>query len=606
MCSMSPLRARVLRALCTRNVAVSRRLTPQAQGVLSPVFSSAAFSSTSPAPTQQEHSSVSDKTAEWTPTSEVNAKSSSATSQQSSAHWTSTCDVGVETDLQNSFVDSESSFAHLSMTELARANVVLQACAVAGPLVPYIDKLYGGAVSVIGTNVIHEAMRPTAFAHFCGGEKALDMLPKLKSLQQYGVGGILDYAAEAKEGGAGGPSNESKYDSQIALFEEAIGVASQGGSDHNLVAIKVSALCDVPLLIKASKGLVEAQRVFFRLAEAEFETGQEDAFGVPFVASPASVLDAASFARGWPDSKLDFGAVDIRGAGCVDLVDWTAYWTPARIAASLADCALAHSFPVLSEEELACLERAETRIDAVCANARQLGVRLLVDAEWSKAQPAMDHLALCAMKKHNVLDAHHRKATVLQTYQCYLRGSLGRCQRDHLRSRREGWSFGAKLVRGAYIVQERGEAAEAGRVSPIWDSLPLTEENYHAAIGFCLSNLVQGDQITVASHNTGSLLFAIRKMRELKLDPQEAGVLFGQLLGMAEAASFSLAKHGYRVFKYMPYGPLDEVVPYLLRRTQENSTLLGTPAVKQEREMLLQEMTRRATGLDMGWMIRSS
>merc|ERR1719181_1894935 len=115
----------------------------------------------------------------------------------------------------------------------------------------------------------------------------------------------------------------------------------------------------------------------------------------------------------------------------------------------------------------------------------------------------------------------------------------------------------------------------------------------------------EGDQIMVASHNPGSLLFAIRKMRDLKLDPKESGVLFGQLLGMAEASSFALAKNGYRVFKYMPYGPLDEVVPYSLRRTQENSTLLGTPAVRTERQMLLQEVCRRTTGLNLGWAIRT-
>merc|ERR1712032_458952 len=109
----------------------------------------------------------------------------------------------------------------------------------------------------------------------------------------------------------------------------------------------------------------------------------------------------------------------------------------------------------------------------------------------------------------------------------------------------------------------------------------------------------------IASHNAGSLLFAIRKMQELKLHPKKSGVLFGQLLGMAEAASFSLAKQGYKVFKYMPYGPLDEVVPYLLRRTQENSTLLGSPGVKTETCMLAEEACRRLTGLDIRWLTRA-
>jgi len=510
--------------------------------------------------------------------------------------------VGIETELQQAFSDAEKSFAHLSLPELVRANFVLQACRMAGPVVPFIDKLYGAAVSLTGPSLVHEVMRPTAFAHFCGGEQASDMLPKLRSLQEYGIGGILDYAAEAKEGEVG---DESRFDSQIALFAESVGVAAQGGSEYNLVAIKISALCDVPLLIKVSQGLVEAQRIFFRLAEAEAQGGEEDAWGVPFSASPTAVLSTEAVARGWP-AGLDFAAMDARGAGQIDLVDWTTFWTPARVSTDLASCTYAGPFPALSGEELARLARAEERLDAVCANARRLGVRLLVDAEWSKAQPAMDFLAMRAAARHNLPADGHETATVLQTYQCYLRGSLGRCERDLVRARREGWAFGAKLVRGAYIVQERAEAEEAGRISPVWDCLAHTEENYHAVIASCLSSHRPGDQVMVASHNTDSLLFTVQKMREFKLDSQTCGVLFAQLLGMAEAASFALAKHGYRVFKYMPYGPLDEVVPYLLRRTQENSTLLGTPAVRKEREMLLEEVWRRSTGLDVGWAVRST
>lgn len=602
----------MLRTLCARNVAVPLGLCPQGQSLrrLGPVLTPASYlctTATARSPLDDEKSpsaSSSDTSAHpaatWTPTSEV--KKNTSVGSGAPADWTRTADVGADSEFRKCFLDSEQSFAHLSTTELMRANVVLQACGLAGPLVPYIDKMYSAAVSVTGPTLINEVMRPTAFAHFCGGEQAQDMLPKLKSLQHYGVGGILDYAAEAKEGEGGG-SKEALYDAQIALFEEAIGVAAQGGSEHNLVAIKVSALCGVPLLIKASKGLAEAQRTFFRLAGAEAAAGQEDAWGVPFAASSDSTLDAAAIARGWAENGPEISSVG--GSGHVDLVDWTAYWTPERITASLADCASSEPFPALSPEELALLARAEERIDTVCAHARKHGVRLLVDAEWSKSQPAMDYMALRAAAKHNVLTEENQYATVLQTYQCYLCGSLGRCERDLELAKRQGWAFGAKLVRGAYIVQERAEAEEAGRVSPIWDSLPLTEENYHSAIAASMTNHRQGDQVMVASHNTDSLLYAIRKMRELKLDPKESGILFAQLLGMAEAASFSLAKNGYRVFKYMPYGPLDDVVPYLLRRTQENSTLLGTPAVRMEREMLMEECVRRATGLDLGWAIRS-
>merc|ERR1712232_220287 len=107
-----------------------------------------------------------------------------------------------------------------------------------------------------------------------------------------------------------------------------------------------------------------------------------------------------------------------------------------------------------------------------------------------------------AAAKYNVASEENRHATVLQTYQCYLRGALGRCQRDMALAERSGFSFGAKLVRGAYIVQERAEAKAEGRVSPIWPTLEATHENYHATVTACLEGFRHGDQVMVATHNT--------------------------------------------------------------------------------------------------------
>merc|ERR1711871_398243 len=174
--------------------------------------------------------------------------------------------------------------------------------------------------------------------------------------------------------------------------------------------------------------------------------------------------------------------------------------------------------------------------------------------------------------------------------------------RDQRLAEREGWAFGAKLVRGAYIEQENAEAAEAGRASPIWGSLQETEENYHAVIREVLSKHRRGNQVVVASHNADSLLFTAQTMSEFGLRPQGDGVMFAQLLGMADGPSTVLASHGYQVFKYVPYGPIAEVVPYLLRRTQENSTLLSSPSVGNDNAMIVEELFRRSLGMDITWL----
>merc|ERR1719499_2356906 len=250
----------------------------------------------------------------------------------------------------------------------------------------------------------------------------------------------------------------------------------------------------------------------------------------------------------------------------------------------------------LNDEELVLYWNLVKRVMKIMDLAQELGVRVMVDAEWTDIQPAIDHLVLSLQRKYNAGE----RPIVFQTYQTYLKGMHNSVLRDLHRSKNEGWHFGAKVVRGAYMVSEREKAQKRGLESPICDTYEATEANYHASINSILehnagSSSLNGaeaeGEIVIASHNRGSIEFTVQRMAELGRQPGR--VYFGQLLGMADHLTFTLAGQGYKAYKYVPYGPIDEVVPYLIRRTQENSAILGSPGVQEERGMVQKELRRR-------------
>lgn len=182
---------------------------------------------------------------------------------------------------------------------------------------------------------------------------------------------------------------------------------------------------------------------------------------------------------------------------------------------------------------------------------------------------------------------------VYNTYQAYLRDSPSRLSLALARAEREGYLFGAKLVRGAYMVQERQRAVDLGYNDPIQPTKEATHACYDACADSLLLAARQGyAEFMVASHNEESVAKVVRRMAGLGLHPATGGVSFGQLLGMCDHISLSLGAHGYSVHKYVPYGPVQEVLPYLIRRAQENSDVIGG-GVAKELHMLAGELRRR-------------
>jgi hypothetical protein len=184
---------------------------------------------------------------------------------------------------------------------------------------------------------------------------------------------------------------------------------------------------------------------------------------------------------------------------------------------------------------------------------------------------------------------------VYNTLQAYLRDTPSRLSLSLWRAEREGYLYGAKLVRGAYMLQERARAGSMGYNDPIHATAPDTHACYDACAETLLGGVARGSaEVMIASHNEASIARVVDRMRALGLDPTTGGVSFGQLLGMCDHVSLSLGAQRYSVHKYVPYGPVHDVVPYLLRRAQENSDMLG--GVGKELRLLRGEILRRATG----------
>ncbi|MCX6128005.1 MAG: proline dehydrogenase family protein, partial [Proteobacteria bacterium] len=239
----------------------------------------------------------------------------------------------------------------------------------------------------------------------------------------------------------------------------------------------------------------------------------------------------------------------------------------------------------LSAEENAAYERVRLRFESVCAHAAALQVRIMVDAEESWIQNTVDALVTELMERFN-----QTRAIVFNTIQFYRHDRLEFLKRSLQKAEEKGYNLGFKIVRGAYMEKERKRATELGLISPINPTKAASDEAYDAAIHFCLEHI---DRIAICAgtHNEASVQLLIKLMQEAKLSPQDPRLHFAQLLGMSDNISFNLAAAGYNVAKYMPYGTVAELLPYLSRRAQENSSVLGQS--NRELDFLLSEIKRR-------------
>ena len=240
----------------------------------------------------------------------------------------------------------------------------------------------------------------------------------------------------------------------------------------------------------------------------------------------------------------------------------------------------------LNEEDQAAWQRVKERFYALCAQSAAIGKPVFIDAEESWIQPTIDALTESAMRIWNV-----EQTIVYNTVQLYRTDRLAYLQSLTQSANADGFKIGVKLVRGAYMEKERERALELGYASPIQRNKAATDRDFNAALEWCISNL-NNVALCAGSHNEHSNALLCQKMDELGVARDDERIWFAQLLGMSDPISFNLAQSNYRVAKYVPYGPIKETIPYLIRRAEENTSVAGQTS--RELELIRRENTRRS------------
>ena len=241
----------------------------------------------------------------------------------------------------------------------------------------------------------------------------------------------------------------------------------------------------------------------------------------------------------------------------------------------------------LNDNEQTLYKRAYERFNKICELAYKKDVKILVDAEESWIQDAIDQIVLEMMIKFN-----KDKAIVFNTSQMYRHDRLEYLKSLHRAANENKFHIGIKLVRGAYIEKENKRAKKNNYQSPICNSKELTDQNFNNGASFILSNL---DLFSLFSgtHNEESIYKIIEIMNSKSINKDDSNIWFGQLYGMSDNITFNLASEGFNVIKYLPYGPIKEVIPYLIRRAEENTSVKGQTS--RELELIKKELERRAS-----------
>ena len=239
----------------------------------------------------------------------------------------------------------------------------------------------------------------------------------------------------------------------------------------------------------------------------------------------------------------------------------------------------------LTESQKEEWARVVKRFDEVCQLCHENNKKVMVDAEESWMQDAADHLVEEMMEKYN-----REKPIVWNTIQMYRTGRIEYMQENLQRAKEKGYFIGYKIVRGAYMEKERERATEMNYPDPIQPNKDASNKNYNAAIDFVMENI---DRVSgfFGTHNEVSTELVMNKLKAKTLENSSESIYFGQLYGMSDNITYTLADQKYNVAKYLPYGPVKDVVPYLTRRAEENTSVAGQTG--RELSLISKELKRR-------------
>ncbi|XP_010450879.1 PREDICTED: proline dehydrogenase 2, mitochondrial [Camelina sativa] len=438
-------------------------------------------------------------------------------------------------DVDLDLSDQSRLFASVPISNLIRSTAVLHATAI-GPMVDIGSWLMSSKLmeTTFTRDLVLGIVKGTFYEHFCAGEDATAAARRVSSVyESTGLKGMLVYGVEHAEDGAA-------CDENIQKFIETVEAAKTLPTSHlSSVVVKITAIC------------------------------------------PMDVLKRVSDLLRWQYKNPNFK------------LPWKLNSFPVFSSLSPLYHTTTEPEPLTVEEERE-LEKAHERLKSVCQRCQESNVPLLIDAEDTILQPAIDYMAYWSAIMYN---SDKDRPIVYNTIQAYLKDAGERMHLALRESEKMKVPIGFKLVRGAYMSSEAKLADSLGHKSPVHDTIQDTHDCYNECMSFLMEKASNGSGIAVilATHNTDSGKLGARKASELGIDKENGKIEFAQLYGMSDALSFGLKRAGFNVSKYMPYGPVDTAVPYLIRRAYENRGMMSTGAL--DRQLMRKELKRRL----MGW-----
>ncbi|KAI8994525.1 FAD-linked oxidoreductase-like protein [Pilobolus umbonatus] len=456
-------------------------------------------------------------------------------------------------------------------------------------------------------------IKQTFFRHFCGGETPEECISSMDKLAKSGINCILDLSVEAdlhvdKEDKQITKSKYHRDDQQaditLKMIKTCITTAAGGVKPNSMAAIKVTAFSPPRLLLRLNHSLALLNQSFLE----HQENGQINADGIRNIIHSVLSPSQSEEQQKKRDEIIEYLEHKQRTLDIIEFRTLFNFQGPTRDiwwSTDKEDTTEA----ILNNEDLEAYDRMINRLEQICTLAYNLNVSIMVDAEQSYFQEAIDHVAINLQRKFNHrTDDMPKYPTVYNTYQMYTKAAQGKMEIDAEVAKRENFTFAAKLVRGAYMVSERKRAQQLDYPSPIHETLEDTNQSFDGGVKFLLSKIGEHQEMAgepldgssspivfmVASHNRESVVLTIEEMERYNISPNSDIVHFGQLYGMQDQLSYVLGRHGYSIYKYLPYGMINEVIPYLLRRAQENSAVLG--GVANERLLLWNEFKSRISG----------
>uniref|UniRef100_A0A6G1SK58 Proline dehydrogenase n=1 Tax=Aceria tosichella TaxID=561515 RepID=A0A6G1SK58_9ACAR len=532
--------------------------------------------------------------------------------------------------LDLSFSNTKVVYKSKSMGQLLRNYFVLGLCK-NDLLVRNNERLMKWSRRLLGKRLFEQIMRQTFYGQFVAGEDEQAIVPVIRHLSAFGVKTILDYSAEEDVA-------EEEVKEDVRADAERTKSESNYLADHSPLR-RYQQSAD----FADRRKYLPVARTYFYHGESQCERNLEIFF---------KAIEAVANTTG----NTGFAAIKLTALGrprlLMKLSKIIDYMRAIEGGEPRAECLseLLERFNRLNQSDINTLDEDEEemlfnlmrRVNRIAAYASQVGgARCMIDAEQTYMQPAINMIAMELMRQYN-----RREPIIFNTYQCYLKSAYDQLRKDLAMARRENFFFGAKLVRGAYMDQERARAAKLGYEDPINESFEATTRMYEKTLSYLMGEIerelklagmptkvgpASGDEATqavpdspssapikpaesaidralnasnsrrisimVASHNEETVRFALEQMERRGIKPWHRLICFGQLYGMCDHVSFMLGQSGYSVYKYTPYGPVEEVLPYLGRRAIENHGFLSK--LERERTLLAREILARLARMQL-------